>query len=140
VPHTRPLERAREGWTEECKAVLAEAKRLRRTHNQRSTDESWEAYCAARNHKARTIRKALRDAHRDRVEQAAKSPEALWRLANWARTRGNRPLAVTPAVRHLETQQEITDPAEKANIFRNTFFPMPPEADLEDIQSADYNN
>ena len=136
----RPSEHAREGWTTECKAALAEAKRLRRIHSQRNTDESWEAYRTARNHKARTIRKALRDAHRDRVEQAAKSPEALWRLASWARTRGNRPPVVTPAIRHPETQQEITDPAEKTEVFRNTFFPLPPEADLEDIQSAQYNN
>jgi hypothetical protein len=67
----------REGWSDECKAVLAEAKRLKRAHSQHHTDESWEAYRAARDHKARTIKKALRDAHREQVERAAKSPEAL---------------------------------------------------------------
>jgi exonuclease III len=77
LPHTRPSDRMREGWSDECKAVLAEAKRLKRAHSQHHTDESWEAYRAARNHKARTIKKALRDAHREQVEQAAKSPEAL---------------------------------------------------------------
>jgi hypothetical protein len=70
----------REGWLDECKAVLVEAKRLKRVHSQHHTDESWEAYRAARNHKARTIEKALREAHREQVEQAAKSLEARWRL------------------------------------------------------------
>jgi hypothetical protein len=77
IPYIRPSDRMREGWSEECKAVLAEAKRLKRAHSRRHTDDSWEAYRAARNHKARTIKKALRDAHREQVEQAAKSPEAL---------------------------------------------------------------
>ena len=140
VPQKHPSERSREGWTEECKMVLAEAKRLKRIHNQSQTVESWDEYRSARNKKARVIRKALRNAHRDRVEQAAKSPEALWRLANWARARSNRPPAVTPIIRNPETQQEVTNPAEKANIFRNTFFPTPPEADLGDILGAKYDN
>jgi hypothetical protein len=140
VPRARPSERSKEGWTEECRVVLAEAKRLKRTHSQRHTDESWEAYRAARNRKARTIQKALRDAHRDRVEQAVQSPEALWRLVSWARTRGNPPPVVTPAIRHPETQQRITDPAGKADVYRNTFFPMPPEADLEGTRQTKYGN
>ena len=120
--------------------MLTEAKQLKRTHSQQHTDKSWETYRAARNLKARTIKKALRDAHRDWVEQAAKSPEALWRLVSWAKTRGNRPPVVTPAIRHPETQQEIADPAEKADLFWKTFFLMPPEADLEDIREAEYSN
>ena len=47
---------------------------------------------------------------------------------------------VTPAIRHLETRQEITDLAEKADVFQNTFFPIPPEANLEDIREAEYGN
>jgi hypothetical protein len=57
--------------------VLAEVKRLKRVHSQRYTGESWEAYRAARNYKARTIKKALRNAYREQVEQAAKSLEVL---------------------------------------------------------------
>ncbi|KAI1531407.1 pol-like protein [Pyrenophora tritici-repentis] len=140
IQYSRPSDRIREGWSEECRAVLAEAKRLKRVHSQRHTGESWEAYRAARNHKARTIKKALRNAHRKQVEQAAKSPEALWRLVKWAKTRENPAPVVTPAIQHPETQQEVTDPAKKADIFRDTFFPVPPEADLEDIRNAHYDN
>jgi hypothetical protein len=75
--HTRSSDRMREGWSDKCRAVLAEAKRLKRAYSQHHIDKSWEAYCAARNCKARTIKKALRDAHREQVEQAAKLLEAL---------------------------------------------------------------
>ena len=47
---------------------------------------------------------------------------------------------VTPAIRHLETQEEITDPKTKADVFREAFFPVPLDADLEDIRDAQYNN
>jgi exonuclease III len=80
VPDTLPSSHARAGWTEECRTVLAEAKRLERVHSRHHTAETWEAYRAARNHKARTISKALRKAHRDSIEQAAESPDALWKL------------------------------------------------------------
>lgn len=130
---------SREGWSQECKEVLANAKRLKRLHSQHSTEETWEAYRTARNRKARTTRKALTQMHRSRVEEAAESPEKLWRLASWARTRGNEAPRITPALRHPETHQEITEPSEKADLFRDTFFPAPPDADLTDIHRTEYN-
>jgi exonuclease III len=96
VPDTLPSPYARAGWTEECRAVLAETKRLKRAHSRHHTEESWEAYRVARNHKARTISKALRKAHRDRIEQASESPDALWKLAKWARTRHNQSTGSIP--------------------------------------------
>jgi hypothetical protein len=122
VPQIRPSPHAREGWTEECKAVLAEAKRLKRVYGRCHTEESWEAYRAARNHKARTIRKALRKAHRDRVEKAVESPEALWKLAKWARTRHSQPSRSIPALQHPDTQFELVEPSDKAELFRDVFF------------------
>ena len=140
VPETQPSRYSREGWTEECAAVLAKAKRLKRAHSRHNTEETWEAYRVARNHKARTISKALRKAHQDRIEKAAESPETLWKLAKWARTRHNQSARTTPAIRHPDTQQELIESADKAELFRNVFFPTPPEADLEDIENAEYND
>jgi hypothetical protein len=77
VPRTGFSPRAREGWTAECKMVLTEAKRLKRLHSQHATEDSWEAYRKARNYKTRVIRKAMTKIHRDRVEEAAQSPEKL---------------------------------------------------------------
>jgi hypothetical protein len=89
---------------------------------------------------ARIIKKALRDAHREQVEQAAKSPEALWRLVKWAKTRGNETPMVTRVIQHPGTQEEITDPKVKADVFRETFFPAPPVGDMGDIRDAQYDN
>lgn len=47
---------------------------------------------------------------------------------------------VTPAIRHPETQEEIVDPKAKADVFREAFFLALPEADLEDIRDAQYDN
>jgi hypothetical protein len=80
VPRTCFSHRAREGWTAECKTVLTEAKRLKRLHSQHATEETWEAYRKARNHKARVVRKAMTKMYVDQVEEAAQSPEKLWRL------------------------------------------------------------
>jgi hypothetical protein len=140
VPDTLPSSHARVGLTEECRIVLAEAKRLKRVHSRHHIAETWEAYRAARNHKARTISKALRKAHRDSIEQAAESPEALWKLARWARTRHNQSTSSIPRIQHPNTQCELEDLAEKAELFRDVFFPTPPEADLEDIEHATYSD
>jgi exonuclease III len=103
VPDTHPSSYARAGWTEECRAALAETKRLKRAHSQHHTEETWEAYRAARNHKARTISKALRKAHRDRIEQATESPDALWKLARWARTRHDQSTGPILRIQHPNT-------------------------------------
>ena len=83
----RVLSRSREGQNDKCREVLAETKRLKRAYNQLHTEETQEAYQVAQNHKARTIKKALRDKHREQVEKAAESPEGLWKIAKQARTR-----------------------------------------------------
>lgn len=106
LPMTRPSTKAREGWTAECSTVMSEAKRLRRIHSARHTDETWEAYRLARNQKGRTIKKALKKAHREKVEKAAESPQALWRLTKWARTRINKPQASRQQIRTHEREQE----------------------------------
>ncbi|KJK73496.1 hypothetical protein H634G_11258 [Metarhizium anisopliae BRIP 53293] len=138
VPQRIWSPKARRGWDEECTRVLAEAKRLRRLHNLYHTDETWEAYRKARNHKGRVIKKALRRGHRENVERASESPEALWKMARWARNRNAPAPEVTPALQHPDTLQMTSDTAEKADIFRRAFFPCPPEADISDIEGAVY--
>jgi hypothetical protein len=121
APQTDIIPHSREGWTDECKEVLMETKRLRRLHSQQGTEDSWEAYRAARNHKTRTIRKALTKMHRHRVEEAAESPEKLWKLANWARMRGNEAPRITPAIQHPTIHHEIMEPEDKADLFQELF-------------------
>ncbi|KAJ3454759.1 hypothetical protein MRS44_013359 [Fusarium solani] len=140
-PQRRPRTRNaldRRGWDEECTQVLTEAKRLGRLHNLYHTEETWEAYRMARNHKGRVIKKALRRAHREKVERASESPEALWKMAKWARNRTIQAPEITPILEHPDTSQMVSDPAEKAEIFKSAFFPSPPEAEIGDIEDATY--
>lgn len=138
LPLRQPSPKAREGWTAECSRALAEAKRLKRLHGRTHTGESWEAYRAARNRKTRTIRKALRTAHRERVEAAAKSPESLWKISKWARNRDGQAPSITPAIKCPRTKQEVQEADAKAEIFREVFFPPPATASLEDTHNARY--
>jgi ribonuclease HI len=140
LPPKRHSPKAREGWDNTCTEALAETKRLRRVYTRRPTTATWELYREARNRKTRVIRKALRQAHRDRVELAARSPESLWRIAKWARNRENQPPSVTPTIICPNTGEEAVRPEEKANMLRDTFFPKPPEADLSDMENAEYHD
>lgn len=140
LPLKKPSPRAREGWDIACTEVLAETKRLRRVYTRRPTTATWELYREARNRKTRVVRKALRQAHRDKVEMAAASPESLWRIAKWARNRGNQPPSVTPTIKCPNTNEEAVRPEEKASLLRDTFFPKPPEADLNDLENAEYHD
>ncbi|KAJ6436234.1 reverse transcriptase [Purpureocillium lavendulum] len=88
--------------------------------------------------KKRLISKALRQTHREKVEQAAESPELLWRIAKWARNRQCQTSAITPALKDPATLETASTPGEKAELFRKAFFPKPPEANLEDIDNAVY--
>jgi hypothetical protein len=72
TPFTNHSARARGGWTKECKEAQAEARRLKRQNSREHTDESWEAYRAARNLKGRIIKRALQQGHRAQVEEAMK--------------------------------------------------------------------
>ena len=138
LPLRQPSPKAREGWTTECSEVLAEAKRLKRRHSREHTEESWEAYRTARNHKTRTIREALRNEHRDRIETAAQSPGSLWKISKWASNRENRAPSTTPAFKCPRTGHEVREVEAKAELFREAFFPPPALADLTDTQDAQY--
>ena len=138
LPLRKHSPKAREGWDDACTEALAETKRLRRIYTRRPTTATWELYREARNRKTRVIRKALRQAHRDRIEVAAGSAESLWRIAKWARNRESQPPSVTPTIKCTRTGRQAVRSEEKADLLRETFFPEPPEADLRDIESAEY--
>lgn len=111
-------------------------RRLRRRYQHKRTPEAWEAYRQARNHKARLIRKTLRDHHRRRIKDATSSTEGLWKIARWARNREPRSTCIPPLQRP-DGQME-TDATKKLDLFRQAFFPPPPEVDLEDTKDHIY--
>src|SRR5437016_4399980 len=114
-----------------------EARCQKRHHGRTHSDEDWEAYRKARNRKAQIIRKALRTEHRERVQEATKSTSGLWQLAKWATNREGRSRPLTPPIATPDGSFE-SDTHRKADLFRDTFFPPPPEADLTDTENYNY--
>lgn len=136
TPKTRASPRSIPGWTRECKEAQRLARRLRRRYQRERTPEAWEAYRRARNHKARLIRKTLRNHHRKRVKEATSSLDGLWRIARWARSRGPRTTLVPPLQRPDRGLEP--DATKRLEMFKQAFFPPPPDVDLTDIEGYEY--
>jgi len=144
IDHSTPMKRwsprARAGWTSECKEIQLMARRLKRQNSRLHTEESWEAYRMVRNQKGRVIRRALLQGHRNQVERAMKSPDSMWKLAKWARNRGETTVTTTPALKDPTTNTEYEETRDKARLLKNAFFPTPPEPDLQDIDGVEYQD
>lgn len=69
---SQPSPRSVPGWTKECKEAQQHARRLRRKYQSKRTPEAWETYRQARNHKARLIKRTLRDYHRRKIKRCNK--------------------------------------------------------------------
>jgi len=137
TPWSNPCPRSISGFNQECKDVCTEVQRLRRRWQRTRQDDDYEAYRQARNKKGRHIRKALRDTHRQRVEDASSSQSGLWKLVKWAKNRNNTSQACTPALAGPDGVR-AGRPEEKAELLRQSFFPPPPQADLSDIEGYEY--
>ena len=124
------------GYNEECKEAQSRCRRLRWTAQREGTEEAHKAYTRARNYKGRIIKKAKRKGWQSFVEEAAQTPEGLWKLAKWSRgLRGIQ--AVMPPIKDSQGVLQ-TSSEEKVQILQEAFFPKPPEADLADIQGYQY--
>lgn len=137
TPWSDPSPRSIAGFDEDCKAICAEAQRLRRRWQRTGQDEDYEEYRQARNRKGRYIQKFLRNTHRQRVEEASESQSGLWNLVKWAKNRHDTPPTCTPTLVKPNGEQ-ATRPEEKAQLLRQTFFPPPPQADLSDAEGYVY--
>jgi ribonuclease HI len=136
VPASKACARSIPGWTPAIKEAQMVACRLRRQYQWLRTAEAWEAYRKARNEKGRLIKKALRKAHRTRIQEATASTTGLWKLARWAKNRELRQ-AQTPPLKTADGEL-ATDPQQKAHALQQAFFPKPPEADLSDLHGYKY--
>src|SRR5438045_310463 len=137
VPNINITKWSQPGFTQECKDHIQETKRLQWVWQRERTEEAWEEYKRARNNKGRFIKAQLRQIHQDSVEKASKDPSGLWKLAKWAKNRGNTRQGFTPAIQRPDGTI-AQDPGEKAKLLADSFFPKPPEANLEDIQDFNY--
>ena len=123
----------------EVKEVIRVNNRNRRRWQKHRSQKTWEAYQELRNNKGRAIAKCLRQTHRDKVEKVAGDAKRLWKLAKWAKNRTTARFVYTPVLQHPEPDQGLVDkPEGKVELLKQTFFPIPPEADLADIEEYQY--
>ena len=137
VPLSRPSKWSKPGFGPEAKEIIRETNRARREWQRRQTEETWEVYSRLRNTKGKKLAKLMRNTHREKTEAAAADPKGLWKLAKWAKKRGDASQAFTPALQQPDGTF-ASEPEEKAELLRAAFFPTPPEADLSDIESYEY--
>ncbi|OHE90327.1 zinc knuckle [Colletotrichum orchidophilum] len=81
----------------------------------------------------------FRESSRDLCAISMGPGEGAHRIVKWARNRQNQPTTVTPETQKPNKPQIATTPEEKAALFKETIFPPPPEANLED-NNATYSN
>lgn len=137
VPTSQPCERSLPHFTPECKEACQKTNRLRRRWQQSQDEEDYRLYRQACNHKKWIIGKSLTECHRKKVEQASQDPKGLWKLNKWTKTRGNPLSAITPTLVKPDTTA-VEEPSDKANLFKEVFFPKPPDADLQDMEGYEY--
>ena len=138
---------SRAGFNEACSQAVKDTRRLRRKasemvrrHGGRDHPYVVEALRElkdSRNAKGKLIKRTLRDTHRNRINEAAGDPAKTWKLVKWAKNRGTPYKPYTPSLTRPDGTV-ATEPQEKAQLLEASFFPTPPEADLQDLFSARY--
>jgi Reverse transcriptase (RNA-dependent DNA polymerase) len=136
VPLINVSPKSKPGWTEECTRLIKERKRCLRIYQRTQSDDDYETFQRIRRRCKTAIRKATRDEHRERVSKS-KTVEGLWALSRWLKNRTTIRTSFTPDIKEAGggTQRSVEG---KVRVFKETFFPVPPEADLSDINEAEY--
>ncbi|OQE59010.1 hypothetical protein PENNAL_c0342G04449, partial [Penicillium nalgiovense] len=136
TPWAKPSPHANPSWTKECGEAVKHSRRMFRQYLATHSEEDWETYKLARNQKGKVIKAALRHGFRNFIKEAIdQGPQGLWRVAKWARNRGQQQGSTMPVLKSSEGGVAETD-GEKVNLLRKVFFPQPPEADLSDIHTS----
>jgi len=64
----------------------------------------------------------------------------MWRLTRWARRRGEKAVTTTLTLRNPRTEEIFSELEGKSELLKETFFPTPLEADLQDTRGIVYDN
>jgi hypothetical protein len=104
------------------------------------SEENWIAYRILMNAKKKQIRKDSTKTRRKTIAALNADPKAIWKIAKWAGAKaGNPPQAPQfPPMTDPATGIVSSDNAGKSAILARKIFPPPVEADLKDIQGAEY--
>jgi Ribonuclease HI len=142
TPWAIPSQWANPSFTPECQEAVKEVRRLRRRHERTGDPYDKELYNVARNRKTRLIKTALRLYHRRKVQEVIEEgPTGMWKMNKWARNRqGAYDKGITPSIKIPESDGLAETVKEKAAAFQQAFFPIPPPADLSDIDRIKVNH
>lgn len=141
VPKKKICLHSRPGYSPQLAPLKQAVKRARRWWRMADDDADWERFRQARHDLGRASRRISRQAHRDRVEEAATSLDMFWRLAKWARIRGVPRSSHTPSLRTTDNSGTITEHTtteDKARCLKQALFPPASDADLSDIDDYHY--
>ncbi|SLM39698.1 Reverse transcriptase domain [Lasallia pustulata] len=137
IPVARPSQFARPGWTRECKGLTLEARRLRRIWQHTRLDEDHQRYLETARAKQAAIRGGSLLWFRNRIAEAFE-PKDLWKLANWARSNGDKPKGLPQLPDIRDGTGWATTNESKARVFTRQFFPPPRATNLSDMESCQY--
>lgn len=137
VPLTEVSPYSKPGFDAECKEAIRQSHRLRRRWQRERNEEAREDYKRARNDAGRLVARRLMKNHRENIERAARDPSGIFKLAKWAKNRGERRLGFTPALKNPDGTM-ATEPADKAAALKRSFFPTPTLGPDHDMRLAIY--
>ena len=139
VPWAKPSRRATPWWTQEIQALVTQERQLRRQYLHTGDEQVAHQRITVGVQKRKQIAWEKRKAFRKDVHDAANSPEGVWRLTKWARTKSDQPaeLPVMPALRTLTGLATTFE--EKVLALSQRFYPDS-TADLSDIEDSTFED
>ena len=142
VPQSRPCKQSLPHFTGECKEASAICQRKRRNWQHTRTQDDWDEYVQARNHRNHLISYSLRHINRTRIEKAGENPMGIYKLNKWALYRDKGDTTIFPPIQRTAPEGApisfATEPEDKAEALAGSFFPKPPDADLSDLEGYQY--
>ena len=143
VPWARPSTQAKDFWSQDCDAIVREAKSAYHDYLREGTLATWENYQTQRNKKVAFLRAESRRCWREHVATTANDPQGAWKLMKWAKEKDSTPRTL-PQMPDLEItdgsgqKRTVTDLQDKFRALKGSFFPDPRDADLTDIPNSMY--
>jgi hypothetical protein len=137
VPYKAPSTHAQAWWTPQVSEAITTERKARRQWSHNRTEHNWDDYVTALKAKRQRIASAKQAHWRKSVHEAAVSPEGIWKLAKWARTKSHLP-PEPPKMPELQWQGSWHSTVQdKAQALSERFYPVT-EADLEDITDKEF--
>lgn len=136
--------KARSWWNRECKEVVDNERndRHRLFRNASNPPGDWHTHQQLVNLRNKTIKKAKSKTWREFLHKASKvkGTPVLWKMTKWAKNESDKPRETPrfPTISKGQGDERVSETTweGKAALLKEKFYPVPPPADLEDIQNT----